>query len=49
MHCAENLTEHSKRLPLPAFGDHAHIQNDTFTYPRKWDKHGVVLEVRQYD
>ena len=49
MRCAENLTEHTKRLPPLAVGDHVRLQNQIGSYPHKWDKTGVVIEVRQYD
>ena len=43
MRCAENLTEHTKRLPQLAVGDHVRLQNQVDPYPRKWDKTGVVI------
>ena len=49
MCCAENLTENTKRLPQLAVGDHVRLQNQVGPYPRKWDKTGVVIEVRHYD
>ena len=49
MRCAENLTKHTKLLPQLAVGDHVRLQNQVGPYPRKWDKTGVVIEVRQYD
>ena len=49
MRCTEYLTEHTKRLPQLAVGDHVRLQNQVGPYPRKWDKTGVVIEVRQYD
>ena len=47
--CTENLTEHTKRVPQLAVGDHVRLQNQVGPYPRKLDKTGVVIEVRQYD
>ena len=49
MRCAENLTEHTKRLPQLAVGDHVCLHNQVGPYPRKWDRTGVVIEVRQFD
>ena len=46
---AERWTEHTKRLPPLAVGNHVRIQNQTGPYPNKWDKTGVVIEVRQFD
>lgn len=49
MRCAERWSEHTKRLPPLAVGDHVRIQNQVGQHPLKWDKTGVVVEVRQYD
>lgn len=49
MRCAEKLAEHTKRLPPLVVGDHVRLQNQIGPHPRKWDKTGVVIEVRQYD
>lgn len=49
MKAAERWSEHTKRLPLLAVGNHVRIQNQTGPYPTKWDKTGVVVEVRQFD
>ena len=46
---AERLSEHTKRLPPLAVGDFVHIQNQTGPHPLKWDKTGIVIEVRQFD
>ena len=45
----ERLSEHTKRLPPLVVGDLVRIQNQTGRFPRKWDKTGRVVEVRQYD
>ena len=46
---AERLSEHTKRfLPL-SIGDHVRIQNQVGPHPLKWDKTGIVIEVRQFD
>jgi hypothetical protein len=45
----ERLSEHTKRLPPQAIGDCVRIQNQIGYYPLKWDKTGVIIEVRQFD
>ena len=47
MKAAEQWTEHIKQLPPLRVGDHTCIQNQTG--PTKWDKTGIVIEVRQFD
>ena len=49
MRDAERWSEHTKRLPPLVVGDRVRIQNQTGPHPLKWDKTGVVIEVRQYD
>ena len=49
MKAAERWFEHTKTLPPLAVGNHVRIQNQTGPYPTKWDKTGVVIEVRQFD
>ena len=49
MKAAEQWTEHTKRLPPLRVGDHVRIQNQTGLHPTKWDKTGVVIQVRQFD
>ena len=44
---AERWTEHTKSIPPQ--GDYVRIQNLTGNNPRKWDKTGKVVEVRQHD
>ena len=44
----ERLTEHTRQLPPLKVGDHVRIQNQVGPYPTKWDKTGVVIEVRQH-
>ena len=46
---AERLSEHTRRLPHLIVGDHVRIQNQTGNNPRKWDKTGMVVEVRQFN
>ena len=45
----ERWSEHTKRLPPLRIGDHVYIQNQTGNYGRRWDKSGVIVEVRQHD
>ena len=49
MKISERLTEHTRILPPLVVGDCVRIQNQRGHYPTKWDKTGVVIEVRQYD
>ena len=46
---AERWSEHTKRLPPLVVGDKVYIQNQSGTHPNKWDKTGMVVEVRQHD
>lgn len=46
---AEVWAEHTKRLPPLVVGDLVRIQNQTGPHPNKWDRTGVVVEVRQHD
>ena len=45
----EVLSEHTKQLPPLKVGDNVRIQNQSGNAPRKWDKSGDVIEVRQFD
>ena len=49
MKAAERWSEHTRRLPPLKVGDTIRIQNQTGPYPNKWDKTGMVIEVRQFD
>ena len=49
MKAAERWGEHTQRLPPLTVGDRVRVQNQTGLHPRKWDKTGRVIEVRQYD
>ena len=49
MRSAERWSEHTKRLPPLTVGDHVRVQNQMGPHPLKWDKTGVVVEVRQFD
>ena len=47
--CAERLSEHTRRLPPLIVGDKVRLQNQIGPHPLKWDRTGVVIEVRQFD
>ena len=49
MKCAEYWGEHTKKLPQLSVGNLVWIQNQVGTRPNKWDKTGIVVEVRQHD
>ena len=49
MKTAERLSEHTRHLPPLTVRDHVRIQNQTGPHPTKWDKTGIVVEVRQFD
>ena len=49
MKVSERLTEHTRVLPPLTVGDSVRIQNQRGPHPTKWDKTGIVIEVRQFD
>ena len=49
MKISERLTEHTRVLPPLAVGDSVRIQNQRGQHQTKWDKTGIVIEVRQFD
>ena len=49
MMAAERWSEHTRQLPQLKVGDTVRIQNQTGNYPRRWDKTGRIVEVRQHD
>ena len=49
MRAAERWSEHTKTLRPLVVSDQVRIQNQTGPNPRKWDKTGHVIEVRQHD
>ena len=49
MKAHERLSEHTKRLPVLRIGDNVRVQNQTGNFPLKWDKTGIIIEVRQFD
>ncbi|GFN83355.1 transcription factor iiib 90 kda subunit [Plakobranchus ocellatus] len=46
---AERLSANIRVLPPLTIGDCVRIQNQTGPHPTKWDKAGIVIEVRQFD
>ncbi len=49
MRAHERWSEHTKRLPPLQVGDHVRLQNQIGNFPKKWDKTGTIIEVRQFD
>ena len=45
----ERLSAHTHSLPQLVVGDCVRIQNQTGPHPTKWDKTGIIIEVRQFD
>ena len=45
----EHLDEHTRNLPPLRHGDQVIIQNQQGRFPRKWDKSGIVVEVKDFD
>ena len=44
----ERWTEHTRSLPPLKVGDHVFIQNQVGNHPKKWDKSGLIVEVKQH-
>ena len=44
----EKWKEHTKALPALRIGDHVFIQNLVGNHPRRWERTGTVVEVRQF-
>ena len=44
----EKWSEHTQMLQLLRVGDHVYIQNLTGNHPKRWERTGVVIEVRQF-
>ena len=49
MRAHERLSEHTRVLPPLAIGNCVRMQNLVGPYPTKWDRTGIVVEVRQFD
>lgn len=45
----ERWSEHTKNLPPLAPGDHVYVQNQRGNNPRRWERTGVVVEVKTHD
>ena len=46
---AERLAIGTRPLPPLKVGDHVRIQNQVGQNPRKWDRTGTIIEVKQFD
>ena len=46
---AERLTEHTVRIQPLKVGDRVFFQNQTGNHPLRWDRTGLVIEVKQFD
>ena len=44
----ESLSEHTKPFPPLNYNDHVLTQNQAGSFPNKWGKSGVVLEVKRF-
>ena len=44
----EKWEEHTHSLPPLRVGDHVYLQNLVGNHPRRWERTGVIVEVRQY-
>ena len=42
----EDLDEHTRTLPPLRLGDHVMVQNQTGRCPKRWDKSGTVVEIK---
>ena len=47
--CKERLLLYTFRLPPLAVEDYVRVQNQAATNPTRWDKTGVIIEVKQFD
>ncbi|MEL6803966.1 MAG: hypothetical protein AAFO91_09320, partial [Bacteroidota bacterium] len=45
----EVWSDHTRKLPPLKVGDLVRLQNQTGNKPRRWDKTGMVVEVKQHD
>ena len=44
----EKWQEHTKSLPDLRVGDHVFLQNLTGNHPKRWERTGTIVEVRQF-
>ena len=44
----EKWQQHTRPLPSLKVGDHVYVQNLTGNHPKRWERTGVVVEVRQF-
>ena len=49
MRAQERLSEHTRVLPPLVIGNCVRLQNMVGPHPTKWDRTGIVVEVRQFD
>ena len=49
MKAAERWSEHTRQIPPLEVGDLVRIQNQIGNFPKKWDKTGQVVEVKQHN
>ena len=46
---SERLAEHTRKLPQLCVGDQVRIQNQVGLFPRRWDRTGQIIEVKQFN
>ena len=44
----EKWSEHARSLPPLSVGDHVYVQNLTGNHPKRWERTGIIVEVRQF-
>ena len=44
----EKWTQHTRALSPLSVGDHVYLQNLTGNHPKRWERTGTVVEVRQF-
>ena len=49
MRAHERLSEHTRVVPPLAIGNCVRLHNMDGPHPTKWDRTGIVVEVRQFD
>ena len=45
----EAWSEHAKSLQPLKVGDRVYVQNQTGNHPRRWERTGIVVEVKEFD